>query len=481
MGPRCGGACNKLRGVRATIIVLILFVTGFVPAAPAPVDTTWPQFRGPAGRGISTIDTLPTKWSTTINVSWKAEVPGRGWSSPIVWGDQVILTSAISPGAFKQASPGIYGNDYVADLQKQGLTDDQIMEKLRVRDLESPQEAGELQFMVYSYDIKTGKVRWEQQAHKGPPIGGRHRKNSYASETPATDGERIYALFGNIGLFCYSMDGKRLWTHKIDPQPRYLDFGTAASPVVHDGRVYVLDDNEASSYIAALDAKSGEVIWKTPRKLEGRLQSGWSSPYVWVTPQRTEIVAIGTGVTISYGTDGKELWRLKGATQANPTPTEGDGMLFIGTGSQGESNRPLFAVRPGASGDISLKDGTTSNAFVAWFQPRAAAYTSSPLVVGGRVYAVNDTGIMQVFDVKTGREIYKARVGGVGNTFSASPWAYAGKIFCLSEEGDTFVLNPGDVYDEVAKNSLGEMAFASPAVTRDGLFIRTQSRLYRIR
>jgi outer membrane protein assembly factor BamB len=469
--------------VRATVITaLVLLVTRFVPAAPAPVDTTWPQFRGPAGRGVSAIDTLPTKWSTTINVSWKVDVPGRGWSSPIVWGDQVIVTSALSPGAFKQASPGIYGNDYVADLQKQGQTDEQILEKLRLRDLESPQEAGELRFMVYSYDIRTGKVRWEQQAHKGPPVGGRHRKNTYASETPATDGERVYALFGNIGLFCYSMDGTPLWTHTIDPQPRYLDFGTAASPVVHDGRVYFQDDNEVSSYIAALDAKTGAPIWKTARTAGGgRPLSGWSSPYVWVNAKRTEIVTIGRQLAISYDLDGKELWRLKGLTQANPTPTDGDGMLYLGTGSQGESNRPLFAVRPGASGDISLKEGETSNAFVAWFQPRAAAYTSSPLVFGGRVYAVNDTGIMQVFDAKTGREIYKARVGGVGNTFSASPWAYAGKVFCLSEEGDTFVLNPGDAYDEVAKNSLGEMAFASPAVTRDGLFIRTQNRLYRIR
>ena len=156
-------------------------------------------------------------------------------------------------------------------------------------------------------------------------------------------------------------------------------------------------------------------------------------------------------------------------------------MLYVGTGSQGESNRPLFAVRPGASGDISLKPDETSNAFVAWFQPRAAAYTSSPLVFGGRVYAVNDTGVLQVFDARTGREIYKARVGGVGNTFSASPWAAGGKIFFLSEEGDTFVINPGDSYDEIARNSLGELAFASPAVTRDGLFVRTQSKLYRIR
>jgi outer membrane protein assembly factor BamB len=470
-----------MAAVSAILSTLLLFVTMLVPPAPAPVDRVWPQFRGPAGRAISSIDTLPTKWSTTINVAWRADVPGRGWSSPIVWGDQVIVTSAVSPGAFKQPSPGIYGNDYVAELQASGASDAEIMAKLRARDIESPDESGDLQFMVYSFDVATGKLRWERLAFKGKPGGGRHRKNTYASETPSTDGERIYALFGNVGLFCYSMDGTLLWTHKIDPQPRYLDFGTAASPVVHDGRVYVLDDNQESSYIAAVDAKTGAVLWKTPRKLEGRMGSGWSTPYVWVTPQRTEIVAIGTGVTISYDTEGKELWRLKGATQANPTPTEGEGMLFIGTGSQGESNRPLFAVKPGASGDISLKPGETSNAFVVWFQPRAAAYTSSPLVFGGRVYAVNDTGVLQTFDAKTGKELYKARVGGVGNTFSASPFSYGGKVFFLSEEGDTFVVNPGDAYDEVGKNSLGELAFASPAVTRDGLFIRTQSRLYKIR
>jgi outer membrane protein assembly factor BamB len=388
----------------------------------------------------------------------------------------------VGSGAFKQPSPGIYGNDYVADLQKQGLTDDQVMEKLRQRDLESPQEAGELQFMIYSFDIRTGSLRWSRQAHKGPPVGGRHRKNTYASETPATDGDRIYALFGNIGLFCYSMDGTLLWTHAITPQPRYLDFGTAASPVVHGGRVYFQDDNEVDSYLAALDAKTGALLWKTPRTAGGgRPLSGWSSPYVWVNPGRTEIVAIGRQLAISYDVDGRELWRLHGFTQANPTPTEGDGLLYLGTGSQGESNRPLFAVRPGASGDVSLKPGQTSSEFIAWFQPRAAAYTSSPLAFGGRVYAVNDTGILQVFDAKTGREIYKARVGGAGNTFSASPWACGGKIYFLSEEGDTFVINPGDTYDEIAKNSLGELAFASPAVTRDGLFVRTQSKLYRIR
>ena len=464
------------------ISAALLFVTTLLPGAPAPPDTTWPQFRGPSGRAVSAIATLPTKWSTTINVAWAAEIPGRAWSSPIVWGDQVFVTTAISTGAFKQPSPGIYGNDYVAELQRQGLTEEQIMEKLRVRDLESPAESGDVRFMIYSFDVATGKIRWQREAHKGPPIGGRHRKNTYASETPSTDGERVYAMFGNIGVFAYAMDGAPLWTHKIDPQPRYLDFGTAASPIVHDGRVYIQDDNEVSSYLAALDAKTGAVVWKTPRTVGGgRPLSGWSTPYVWTNAKRTEIVTLGRQYVVSYDLAGKELWRLKGVTQANPTPTEGEGLLYVGTGSQGEANRPLFAVRPGASGDISLKEGETSNEFVAWFQPRAAAYTSSPLVFGGRVYAVNDTGILQVFDAKTGREIYKARVGGVGNTFSASPWACGGKIYFLSEEGDTFVINPGDRYDEIAKNSLGELAFASPAVTRDGLFVRTQSKLYRIK
>jgi outer membrane protein assembly factor BamB len=467
--------------MRLSLALLLFLATALAPPAAAPAGTTWPQFRGPSGRGVSDIDTLPTTWSTTKNVAWKANVPGRGWSSPIVWGDQVIVTSAVSPGAFKQPSPGIYGNDYAADLAREGLSQSEVMKRVVARDIELTAEAGELQYMIYSFDIASGKLRWQQQAHHGAPFGGRHRKNTYASETPATDGERVYALFGNVGLFCYTVDGRLLWTHRIEPHRRYLDFGTAASPIVHEGRVYFLDDNEVSSYVAALDAKTGAVLWTTARTAGGgRPLSGWSTPYVWVNTKRTEIVAIGRQLAISYDLDGKELWRLGGLTQANPTPTDGEGLLYIGTGSQGESNRPLFAVRPGASGDISLKKDETANEFVVWYQPRASAYTSSPLVFGGKVYAVNDTGIMAVFDAKTGREIYKARVGGVGNTFSASPWAYGGKVFCLSEEGDTFVLNPGDTYDEVAKNSLGEMAFATPAVTRGGLFLRTATALYRI-
>src|SRR5437868_15493971 len=155
-------------------------------------------------------------------------------------------------------------------------------------------------------------------------------------------------MVGNIGVFAYAMAGTPLWTHKIDPQPRYLDFGTAASPIVHDGRVYIQDDNEEKSYLAALDAKTGAVIWKTPRTVGGgRPLSGWSTPYLWVNAKRPELVTLGRQYVVSYDLAGRELWRMKGVTQANPTPTEGDGLLYVGTGSQGEANRPLYAVRPG--------------------------------------------------------------------------------------------------------------------------------------
>jgi outer membrane protein assembly factor BamB len=210
-------------------------------------------------------------------------------------------------------------------------------------------------------------------------------------------------------------------------------------------------------------------------------KSGWATPFVWETPNRTEVVTIGHGHVISYDATGRELWRLKGMTQATPSPVAADGVLFVGSGSQGEANRPLLAVRAGASGDISLRPDQDANEFVAWRQPRFSGYTPSPLVYRGRVYAVNDNGILQVADAKTGAEIYKARVGGGGHTFSSSPLASQGRIFLLSEDGDTFVLRAADAYEEIAKNSLGEMSLATPAADADSLYIRTQARLYRIR
>jgi len=278
------------------------------------------------------------------------------------------------------------------------------------------------------------------------------------------------------------MNGKLLWKHSWTPQPIYLDFGTASSPVVHDGRVYQLHDNDGQSFLAALDAKTGKELWNVKRTdLASRMASGWATPFVWEHAVRTEIVTIGRGFVISYDTSGRALWRLKGMTQATPSPVAADGLLYVGSGSQGEANRPLMAIRPGATGDVSLGQDQTANAFVAWLQPRFSGYTPSPLVYRGRVYAVNDNGILQVADAKTRVEVYKARVGGGGHTFSSSPLASQGYVYLTSEDGDTFVLRAGDRYDEVAKNSLGEMTLATPAAGADSLYLRTQTKLYRVR
>ena len=388
------------------------------------------------------------------------------------------MTTAVSAGGFKAPSTGIYGNDYVAELQKQGLPEDEIMKRVTARDIELASESEDVSYEVLALDARTGKVAWQREAHRGKPPGGRHRKNTYASETPATDGERVYASFGgNVGLFCYSREGTMLWKQTWAPQPIYLDFGTASSPVVHAGRVYQLHDNEGESFLVALEAATGQVAWKVSRTAnEGRLKSGWATPFVWDNGVRTEIVTVGRGLVISYDTQGRELWRLKGITQATPTPVAGEGLLFVGSGSQGETSRPLFAIRPGAAGDISTAEDAPRSEFVSWFLPRFSAYTSSPLLYRGRLYAVNDNGILQVADARTGKEIYKARVGGGGSTFSSSPLASAGRIYLLSEDGDTFVLEAGDEYKELAKNSVGEMSLATPAADASGLYVRTLTR-----
>ena len=468
---------------RRTVVVMICSVLSVALVTGSEPSVAWPQFRGPSGAGVLSEGKLPTSWTAKDNIAWAVEVKGRGWSSPVAWNDTVFVTSAISPGAFKAPSTGIFGNDYVAELAKQGLSEDEAVKKVVSRDIELTRESGEVRYMVYALDAKTGTVKWEREAHRGAPVGGRHRKNTFASETPTTDGERLYAYFGNVGLFAYTMDGKPVWNTRFDPQPMYLDFGTAASPVVSDGRVFVVHDNDGKSFAAAIDAKTGTPLWRVERDLpSGGLKSGWSSPFIWTHAGRSELVVIGKQHAIAYAPhSGTELWRLKGLTgQSTPSPIAAGGLLYLATGSQGESNRPVFAVRPGASGDISLAKGEEQNSFVAWSHPRASAYTSSPLVYRGRMYVVNDNGILTVFDSQTGKEIYKARAGGSGNTFSASPWAADGKIYLLSEDGHTFVIEAGDKYVELSKNSVDEMSLASPALAPDAIFLRTQTKLYRI-
>lgn len=467
---------------RALVLVSVVLTGSFAIAAGPKPEETWPGFRGHGMSGIAPRRKIPDKWSKTENVRWKMPIPGQGWSSPIVWGDTVFLTSGISSKPFKQPSPGLYGNDYIAELQKQGLPDDEVMRRVRSRDNELPDESDAIRYMVYALDVKTGKVKWEREAIKMTPSGGRHRKNTYASETPFTDGERLYVSFGqNVGLFCYTLDGKLLWKKQWQPQPIYLDFGTASSPTVHNRRIYLLHDSEEDSYITALDAKTGNEVWRTARPRVGLPKSSWTTPFVWAHAMRTEIVTTGHGMILSYGTDGKELWRVTGMSMPTASPMASNGVLYVGSGSQADgANRPFLAIKPGASGDVTLAKDATSNDFILWRHPRASGYTPSALVHEGRAYLVHDTGILAVLDVKTGKEIFKARVGGGGHTFSASPVAAGNRVFLLDELGATFVLEMADEYREIAKNDLDEMSLASPAIAAGSIYIRTESSLYRI-
>jgi outer membrane protein assembly factor BamB len=437
---------------------ILQLVTMFVVswfAASGSDNGQWPQFRGPQSIGVVEDPQLPDKWSATENVAWKTEVPGMGWSSPIVWGDRIFVTSVISSAEIEPPKKGLYFGGNRTTPPKD-----------------------EHRWMVYCVDWKTGKVLWERETHRGAPKTARHLKNSFASETPVTDGERIYVYFGNLGLFCFDFKGNPVWKQNFEPHETRFGWGTAASPVLHKDRIYVVNDNDEKSFFAAYDKKTGKEAWKVEREAG----SNWATPYVWENKQRTEIVLPGFKGSRSYDLNGKVLWEFKGmSTIAIPTPFSKFDLLYIASGYVGDQHRPVYAIRPGASGDISLKQGETSNQFIAWYLPQGGPYNPSPIIYGDYYYTLLDRGFFTAHDARTGKEVYgKQRIDPAAGAFTSSPWAYNGKIFCLSEDGDAFVIQAGTEYKLLGKNSLDEMCMATPAIARGSLIIRTASKIYRI-
>ncbi len=310
---------------------------------------------------------LPERWSATENVAWKREIPGRGWSSPIAWGDRVFLTSVVEEG--KNVEP-----------PKKGF-------------FRAPPTSAnaKYQWNVLCLDPNSGKILWQRTVHEGAPFRPTHAKNSFASETPATDGERVYAYFGNVGVFCFDFKGEPVWQQKIEPHRMRFDWGTATSPILHGDRLYILNDNDEDSYLLALDKRTGEKVWRVDRDEK----SNWSTPYVWKNAKRTEIVTAGTGKVRSYDLDGKLLWWLQGMSRITvATPYADGGLLYVSSGFTMDRNRPLYAIRPGSAGDVSLAPGKSGNAAIAWSKPTAAPYIPTTLVYDGRLYVLYDTGTM---------------------------------------------------------------------------------------
>ncbi len=424
-------------------------------AALAMGQDNWTQFRGPNSTGVAQVARLPLRWSATENVVWKTEIPGKGWSSPVVWHGRIIVTSAVGESEAVAPRTGLY-----------------------IQNMQGRLGEGEFRFVVYCLDWQTGKILWEKTAYQGRPKVAIHAKNSYASATPVADGEQVVACFGTAGLFCYGLDGQEIWSHRWEGFRMRSGWGPASSPIIHEGRVYTVNDNETGSFLLALDMLSGKPIWKVARDEK----SNWSTPVIWKNGLRTEIVTTGSNKVRSYDLDGRVLWELGGMSSIHiPSPVATKELLYVSSGYVIDQFRPVYAIRPGAAGDISLPGDQSSSKYVAFCLPLAGSYAPSPLVYGDYLYLLYDRGSLACYDAHTGNEIYgRKRLSPDRATFAASPWAGDGKVYCLSEDGETFVVQAGREFKVLQRNRLSDVALASPAVAHDNLVIRTFRSVYRI-
>ena len=449
-------ATNHSAAIASALTALVLL--SFSPNALfGQTQENWPQFRGPGARGVASGPNLADHWSASENIAWKTDLPGRAWSSPIVWEDRVFLTTAISSEELESPKKGLYFGGNRPEPRE-------VQEERR----------------VICLDLLSGKVLWDKAVHQGPADTAIHLKNSFASETPVTDGERVYAYFGNLGLYCLDFEGGVVWSRPFEPRAIRNGWGTAASPVLHEDRLFILNDNDDESYLLCLDKRTGEEVWREVRD-EG---SNWSTPFIWQNDRRTEIVTLGTDKVRSYDLEGKLLWWLVGmSTITIATPYASDGLLYLSSGYVRDPLRPLYAIRPGASGDISLEPEQTSNEAIAWSNPTAAPYNPTTLLYDGRVYVLYDRSLASCYRSRTGEPLYERERLPKGRHFTASPWAYNGKVFFLNEDGVTFVLRAGDEFEVLHTNELADddMCMATPAIVGDRLLLRTSARVYCVR
>lgn len=426
--------------------------------ASGPTASAWPQFRGPFARGVADGKPLPTEWNAPQrkNVKWKTAIPGLGHSSPIVWGDRVFITTSVSGEKDPVLRVGLYGD--IAPVN-----DDTVHT-----------------WRVYALDRQTGRIVWEKTAHEGVPRVKRHTKAAHANCTPARDGKHVVTFFGSEGLYCYDFDGDLLWKKDLGvldagywvvPDAQW-EFGS--SPIIDNGRVFVQCDVQKDSFLAAFDVQTGQEIWRTPRNDVPT----WSTPTIHAGSDRTELIVNGYKHMGGYdAATGVELWKMGGGSDI-PVPTPFlAGNLIIFTSSHA-GPRALYAVQAGATGDISLKDGETSNAHVAWVRIGRGTYMQTPLVYDGILYTCTDSGVFTAYDLKTGEQHARSRISDQGTGFTASGVAGDGKLYYTSEDGDIFVYRAGKDPSRIAVNPMGEVCMATPAIADGNLFIRAQNHVY---
>jgi len=432
--------------MRPSVIVLACLIAGTSLSA----QQHWPSFRGANAAGVADGTPTAVKWNAPAgeNVAWKTPVDGVAVSSPIVWGNRVFVSTAVSSDPKQGIRTGQYG------------------------DVEPVTDSSKHTWRLIALDKATGKVVWDKVAYEGVPKTKRHPKSSQASATPVTDGRHVIVSFGSEGLFAFDFNGKQLWKKDLGVlnagwffDPDY-EWGIGSSPIIYKNLVIVQADIQRGSFLAAFDTASGKEVWRTQRD---EIPS-WSTPTILEANGKAEVVTQATTFTRGYDAmTGKELWKYSGNSEvAIPTPIVGPGFVVITNGYRGV--QPIIAVKPGATGDITLKTGETKNTSIPWSMNRGGPYIPTPVIYGDQLYVLQNNGTLAAYKVGSGERIYQERLGGAAGSFSASLVAADGKIYASSEDGDVFVVRAGPAYELLAKNVVGEVLMATPAIS-DGLII----------
>jgi outer membrane protein assembly factor BamB len=446
--------------IRGSFASVFIFCGTCLLAAEA-VGENWPQFRGSDAGAVVAV-TLPTNWSADEHVAWKVPLPGVAWSQPVVWGERIFVTTA---EAEQQPKP---------DPKNSGPGVSRFALLFGGVSQEPPDVT--YRWKVLCLDAASGKTVWEKVAREGRPTIRIHPNNTYASETPVTDGERVIAYFGMTGVYCYDLDGNLVWESELGVFPTQFAWGTGSSPLLSGDLVYIQCDNDKASFLVALDKTTGDERWRVERDEK----SNWSTPYMWTNNIRRELVTAGGKSIRSYDPEsGQLLWSMAGNGRSATTPVGNSEFLYVDSYDRLTGNNGVFAaIRPGAAGDISLKAKETTNPHVAWSVRLRGTRVASPIVCAECVYVLGQGGgIVHCLNAETGQELYRTRLPDSAG-FTASPLANAGKIYCLDQNGLTTVFEAGPELKVVAANSLGEMCWASPSVAGDRLLIRTVDHLY---
>ena len=412
----------------------------------------WPSFRGLHASGVADGQHLPLEWNAEedLNIKWKIRIPGLAHSSPVIWDERLFVTTAISGKGDDGFKPGLYGEGTAS-------TDDSTH-----------------QWKVYALNKRTGEILWDRVAYEGIPEEKRHIKGTYANATPATNGRYLVVLFGSQGLYAYDFEGVLVWKRDLGRMdlgaydaPEY-EWGTASSPIIYEDKVIVQVDTQREDYLLAVDIESGKTVWKKERQ---ELPS-WGTPTIYPGKSRVELVTNASNFICGYNPDtGDELWRLGGSSQITaPTPTFSGDLIIVASGRRPE--KPIFVIRAGANGDITLPVGESSSEDIAWSLRGRGSYMPSPLVYQGNLYILQNQGILDCYELETGKELYRGRIPHQGSGFSASPVAADGVVYLAGEDGDIFAVKAGPEFELLAQNNVGELLMATPALSDGMMFIR---------